>query len=149
MRAVVQRVSRAAVSVAGEEIGRINTGLLVFLGVAANDTMKDVDFLASKIVGLRCFMDESSKFNLSVRDVNGGILVISQFTLLGDCRRGKRPSFSEAAPPEKAESLYNAFLDALREKGVPVASGRFRAHMEIDSCNDGPVTLLLDSEKRF
>ncbi|HBT48084.1 MAG TPA: D-tyrosyl-tRNA(Tyr) deacylase [Peptococcaceae bacterium] len=149
MRAVVQRVSRARVIAGGEEIGGIGPGLLVFLGVGIGDTVQDARYLAEKIAGLRIFADEEGKLNLAVKDVGGGVLVVSQFTLYGDCRKGRRPSFTEAAPPAVAEELYREFISAVEEQGLKVASGRFQAHMEVELVNDGPVTLLLDSGKLF
>lgn len=145
MRAVVQRVSRAQVSVEGELCSRIGKGMLVLLGVAADDTAADAEKLAQKIAGLRIFEDAQQKMNLSLGDVGGQMLVVSQFTLVGDCRKGRRPSFTDAAGPELAERLYQVFVSAVAAQGVPVATGRFRAHMEVELVNDGPVTLLLDS----
>jgi len=145
MRAVVQRVSRAQVSVDGELCSQIGKGMLVLLGVAADDTPAEAEKLAQKIAGLRIFEDAQQKMNLSLSDVGGQMLVVSQFTLLGDCRKGRRPSFTDAAGPELAETLYEVFVKAVAAQGVPVATGRFRAHMEVELVNDGPVTLLLDS----
>lgn len=149
MRAVVQRVSEASVKVAGREVGRVGRGLLVFLGVGQGDSQQDADALAQKSVQLRCFQDGDSKFNLSLADVGGGLLAVSQFTLYGDCRRGRRPSFSNAAPPDVAVPLYERFVAAVRALGVEAAMGEFGAHMEVALVNDGPVTLLLDSKKAF
>ncbi|MGI9953480.1 D-aminoacyl-tRNA deacylase [Moorellaceae bacterium AZ2] len=149
MRAVVQRVLRGRVTVEGEEIGAIGPGLLVFLGVRSGDTAEEAVYLAEKIAGLRVFADQEGKLNLSVKDVGGEVLVVSQFTLYGDCRKGRRPSFTEAAPPEAAEELYGVFIAAMRKQGLKVASGRFQAHMQVELVNDGPVTLLLDSSKLF
>jgi D-tyrosyl-tRNA(Tyr) deacylase len=146
MRTVVQRVNRASVSVEGQITGQIGQGLLVFLGGGRNDTPKDVDFLADKITHLRVFEDADGKMNLSVKDIGGGILLISQFTLYGDCRKGRRPDFTAAAPPASANMLYEQMIAALRQNGVPVQTGVFAAHMEIDSLNDGPVTILLDTQ---
>ncbi|NTV15637.1 MAG: D-tyrosyl-tRNA(Tyr) deacylase [Desulfobulbaceae bacterium] len=149
MRAVVQRVSRASVSVTGEVTGEIGSGLLVLVGIGAGDSEKDAVYLADKVFNLRIFADSSDKMNLSVQDIGGAILVVSQFTLHGDCRKGRRPSYNEAAPPSMAESLYEHFVKALRNLGAPVATGRFQAMMEVSLTNDGPVTILLDSEKKF
>ncbi|GMV93615.1 MAG: D-aminoacyl-tRNA deacylase [Candidatus Hydrogenedentota bacterium] len=149
MRAVVQRVLESSVSVDGRTVGRIGKGLLVLLGVAEDDGEQDAQYLADKIVGLRCFSDSDSKFNLSIEDVGGGVLAISQFTLFGDCRRGRRPSFTSAARPEKAVPLYESFVTSLRERGLTVETGEFGAHMDVHLVNDGPVTLLLDSKKVF
>lgn len=149
MRAVLQRVTRAQVSVDGEVIGKIGTGLVVLLGVAHEDTKLDADQLAEKIINLRLFEDEAGKTNISTSDVKGGLLVISQFTLLADCRSGRRPSFTAAAPPEVANDLYEAFVAACRRSGMPVETGRFRANMQVELVNDGPVTVLLDSKKSF
>jgi D-tyrosyl-tRNA(Tyr) deacylase len=146
MRTVVQRVNRASVSVEGQITGQIGQGLLVFLGVGRNDTPKDITILADKITHLRVFEDADGKMNLSVKDIGGGILLISQFTLYGDCRKGRRPDFTAAAPPASANMLYEQMIAALRQNGVPVQTGVFAAHMEIDSLNDGPVTILLDTQ---
>lgn len=147
MKAVVQRVAGARVEVAGEVVGAIDRGLLVYLGVAIGDELRDVEWLAEKVRGLRIFEDEQGKMNRDVGDVGGGVLVISQFTLLGDCRRGRRPSFSGAMPPETAERLYESFVATVRAKGVPVETGRFRADMKVHSLNDGPITMLIDSRE--
>jgi len=149
LRAVVQRVSRAQVTVAGEITGEIGCGFLVLLGVAEDDTQDDVIFLAAKIAGLRVFEDEAGKMNLSLADVGGRMLVVSQFTLLGDCRKGRRPSFIAAAPPERADQLYQSFVAEVGGHGIEVATGRFQQHMDVELVNDGPVTLLLDSRKLF
>ncbi|WP_456370269.1 D-aminoacyl-tRNA deacylase [Thermodesulfatator atlanticus] len=149
MRAVIQRVKEAAVSVNGEEISRIGQGFLVLLGVSKEDTTKDVSYLARKIVGLRVFEDQAGKLNLSLKDVEGEVLLVSNFTLYGDCRKGNRPSFDKAAPPEQAEKLYLELAEELMSYGIPVKTGKFRAMMEISLINDGPVTLLLDSKKVF
>ena len=149
MRAVVQRVHEASVSVDGEIIGAIERGLLLFLGVDLDDDERAAAMMAEKVAGLRCFEDEASKFNLSVEDVGGSILAISQFTLHGDCRKGRRPSFTQAARPEKATPLYEAVVRLLRERGIRVETGSFGAHMEVSSINDGPVTLLIDTKKGF
>lgn len=149
MRAVVQRVSRARVSVQGEVTGEIATGLLVLLGIAEGDSTSDVAYLAEKIVGLRIFPDDEGKMNRSLMDIGGELLVVSQFTLLGDCRKGRRPSFIEAARPEQAIPLYRAFVEAVQRLGIRVAEGRFQEHMLVELVNDGPVTLLVDSRKVF
>jgi D-tyrosyl-tRNA(Tyr) deacylase len=141
----VQRVSRAQVTIAGEIVGRIDRGFLVLLGVAESDTQDDAVFLAQKIAGLRAFEDDAGKMNLALADVGGRALVVSQFTLLGDCRKGRRPSFIQAARPEKARSLYKCFVAELRGAGIEVETGRFQAHMDVELVNDGPVTLLIDS----
>jgi D-tyrosyl-tRNA(Tyr) deacylase len=147
MRACLQRVARAEVVVAGESIARIGRGLVVLLGVAGDDTADDAAALAAKIVVLRVFDDDAGRMNLALADVAGELLAVSQFTLLGDCRRGRRPSFTAAAPPEQAELLYEAFVAECRRHGARVATGRFRAHMTVSLDNDGPVTLLLDSRE--
>lgn len=149
MRAVVQRVTRAKVTVDGEIVGEIKQGLVVLLGVARDDSSADVEYLASKIVALRIFDDEAGKMNRSVKDIDGGILVVSQFTLYGDVRRGLRPSWIDAAAPEVAKPLYEAFLDHLKELIGEVAAGSFRSLMQVELVNDGPVTILLDSRKQF
>jgi D-aminoacyl-tRNA deacylase len=149
MRACVQRVSEASVTVAGEVVGRIGRGLVVLLGVAADDSSEDVRYLAEKIVELRIFPDEVGKMNRSLGECSGAMLVVSQFTLLGDCRKGRRPSFIDAAPPELGERLYQDFVAAVVAKGIEVATGQFRQHMDVALVNDGPVTLLLDSKKTF
>jgi D-tyrosyl-tRNA(Tyr) deacylase len=144
MRAVLQRVSRAAVRVQGQTIGQIERGLLVLLGVACGDTVDDARWLAEKIVSLRVFNDDAGKMNLDLQEVQGSLLVVSQFTLLGDCRKGRRPSFVAAAPPETAIPLYEAFIQGARALGIPVQTGRFGAMMEVELVNDGPVTLILE-----
>ena len=149
MRAVVQRVKEAMVKVEGQVTGSIQNGFLVYLGVGSTDGESDAEYLSEKIAGLRVFEDETGKMNLSLEQGKGSLLVVSQFTLYGDCRRGKRPSFSEAAPPEKAESLYQYFIQKSRERGLSVETGLFQAMMEVCSINDGPVTILLDSQKNF
>jgi D-tyrosyl-tRNA(Tyr) deacylase len=149
MRAVVQRVREASVTVDGQEIARIGRGLLVYLGVGDADADADVAWLAEKIAHLRLFEDERSNMNLSVMDVAGEALVVSQFTLYGDCRRGRRPSFDAAMPPEKAEPIYERFVRALAAQNVPTRAGRFRAMMDVASVNWGPVTVMLDSGKAF
>ena len=145
MRACIQRVRRASVSVAGEICGSIGQGMLVLLGVAIDDTEVDAQWLAKKIAGLRIFEDSQEKMNRSLSDMGGSMLVVSQFTLLGDCRRGRRPDFIAAAPPELAEKLYQVFIAAVIEQGIPVATGRFRQHMQVELVNDGPVTLIVES----
>ena len=145
MRACIQRVSRARVTVAGEVSGRIGTGMLVLLGVGVDDTEADARQLAKKLSGLRIFEDHEGKMNLALADVGGAMLVVSQFTLLGDCRKGRRPSFVAAARPELAEKLYAVFVEAARQHGIEVATGRFRRHMQVELVNDGPVTLLVES----
>ncbi len=147
MKAVIQRVKSARVSVEGTTKGEIEHGLLVFLGVGKGDTPEDADYLASKISGLRVFSDTHGKFNRSVRDVEGRVLVVSQFTLFGDCRKGRRPSFTDAAPPEVAQDLYDYFIQRLGQDDLSVESGVFQAMMEVHLINDGPVTILLDSRK--
>lgn len=147
MRAVLQRVSRASVTVGGEVIGQIGRGILVLLGVEPDDTDEDARHLSDKTIALRIFDDADGKMNLSLEEIGGSLLVVSQFTLLGDCRKGRRPRFIGAAPPELAEKLYNTFIAAAGSKGVPIATGRFRAMMEVELVNDGPVTLLLESRK--
>ncbi|HET6436480.1 MAG TPA: D-aminoacyl-tRNA deacylase [Anaeromyxobacter sp.] len=149
MRAVVERVSRAEVRVGGVVTGAVGRGLLVLVGVARGDGPQDARALAEKLAGLRIFEDPEGKMNLSVAEVGGGLLVVSQFTLLGDARKGNRPSFTEAAPPEEANALYQSVCQLLRDKALPVAEGVFRAHMEVDLVNDGPVTILLDTRKLF
>jgi D-aminoacyl-tRNA deacylase len=145
MRACLQRVSAAQVVVAGEVVGQIATGLVVLLGVAHDDDERDVKTLADKIAGLRVFNDEAGKMNRSLADAAGSMLVVSQFTLLADCTHGRRPSFTSAAPAELAERLYDRFVARVRELGVPVATGKFRQHMDVTLTNDGPVTLVIDS----
>jgi D-tyrosyl-tRNA(Tyr) deacylase len=149
MRAVVQRVSRAKVTVNGEVTGEIGTGLLVLLGVGQGDTRAEADYLADKIVGLRIFEDAGGKMNLSVVDVGGGVLAVSQFTLYGDVRRGKRPSFDAAAPPQQARELYEYFVGKVRAAGLRCETGRFQEMMQVELVNAGPVTILLDSAKTF
>jgi D-tyrosyl-tRNA(Tyr) deacylase len=145
MRAVVQRVSRAGVTVDGEVVGAVGRGLLVLLGVGPADTEAESRWLADKVVGLRIFPDHEGKMNRDVAAAGGGVLVVSQFTLYGDCRKGRRPSFIAAAPPGVAEPLYEAFVAAVRAQGVPAATGRFGAMMQVELVNDGPVTLLVDT----
>ncbi len=149
MRAVVQRVKRASVKVGNEITGEIGSGLLVLLGVAQEDTEADADYLAEKIAGLRIFEDDAGKMNLSIVDLGGAVLAVSQFTLFGDVRRGKRPSFDAAARPERARELYQYFVERVRQAGLRCALGRFQAMMEVELVNSGPVTILLDSKKLF
>lgn len=148
MRAVVQRVSQSRVTVAGETTGEIGIGLLVLLGVGTADQEKDADYLAEKILNLRIFEDDQQKMNRSLIDIGGALLAVSQFTLLGDCRKGRRPSFVAAGPPDLAEHLYEHFVTQVRNRGVLVETGRFRAMMAVSLVNDGPVTLVLDSPSR-
>ena len=145
MKALLQRVAKSSVTVEGRPVGRIAGGLVVLLGVADGDCEKDAEYLADKIVNLRIFSDDRSKFNLSTLNVPGELLVISQFTLLADTRKGRRPGFSAAAPPEKAETLYNYFVKRLKQTGLKVETGEFGAHMMVEIANDGPVTIMLDS----
>ncbi len=145
MKALLQRVTQASVTVNGEIMGKISGGLVVFLGVANGDTIKDAQYLAQKTVDLRIFTDNQGKFNLSCVDIKGEILIISQFTLLADARKGRRPSFTGAAPPEQAEDLFNKYVEQVRATGLRVETGKFQAHMMVDLCNDGPVTIMLDS----
>jgi D-aminoacyl-tRNA deacylase len=146
MRAVVQRVTRARVVIDGETVAEIEQGLLVLLGVTHDDTAENAVWLADKIVGLRIFNDADGKMNRAVGDIGGGVLVVSQFTLYGDCRKGRRPSFIDAARPEVAIPLYETFVNAVKALGLPVATGRFGAMMQVELVNDGPVTLILDSK---
>ena len=147
MRAVLQRVTQASVSVAGETVGKIDAGLLVLLGVGQQDTADDVAYMVTKTVNLRVFEDAAGLMNLSIRDTGGQVLVVSQFTLYGDCRKGRRPSFSCAAGPDHARKLYHTYIEGLQAAGLTVASGTFQAMMDIALVNNGPVTLLLDSSK--
>lgn len=149
MRAVIQRVSRAKVTVDSEITGEIRRGLLVLLGVGAGDARADADYLADKIIGLRIFEDAGGKMNLSVAEVEGAVLVVSQFTLYGDVRRGKRPSFDGAAPPQVARELYEYFVERIRGAGLRCETGRFQEMMQVELVNEGPVTILLDSAKGF
>ena len=147
MRAVVQRVRESSVEIEGEVISQIGSGLLVLLGVAREDQGTDAEYLAAKISNLRIFEDENGKMNRSLLDTGGGMLVVSQFTLLGDCRKGRRPSFVSAAGPEKANELYEYFVQEVRQLGIPIATGRFRAMMAVALINEGPVTLIVESRK--
>jgi D-tyrosyl-tRNA(Tyr) deacylase len=149
MRAVVQRVKRAEVRVRSKVIGRIGHGLLVLVGIGKKDSLATGETLAAKIVQLRIFSDHEGRMNLDVREARGEILAVSEFTLYGDCRRGRRPSYTDAAPPEEALPLYNAFIESLKSLGVRVETGEFRAMMDVELINDGPVTLLLDTERTF
>ena len=149
MRAVIQRVSRASVKVDGELTGEISKGLLVLLGVAQEDGVADADYLAEKVSGLRIFEDEAGNMNLSVGEIGGAVLAVSQFTLFGDVRRGKRPSFDAAARPEQARALYEHFVERIRALGLRCETGRFQEMMEVELVNTGPVTILLDSKKMF
>jgi D-aminoacyl-tRNA deacylase len=149
MRAVVQRVARAQVQVEGKTVGAIGRGLLVYLGVAAGDNETDARSMAEKIAGLRIFPDDADKMNLSVVDVGGAVLAVSQFTLMGDCRKGRRPGFDAAAEPARANELYELFCTALAAGDIKVERGKFRANMQVESTNDGPVTMLLDSTRLF
>lgn len=148
MRLLIQRVTEATVTVDGRATGSIRTGLLVFLGIAGNDTSADADYLVGKLLGLRVFSDEAGKMNRSVNEVGGALLIVSQFTLYGDCRKGRRPSFDQAAPPDLAHSLYEYFVQAARRGPAPVETGIFQATMEVTLVNQGPVTILIDSADR-
>ena len=148
MKALLQRVVEASVRVGGEVVGEIGWGLVVFVGIAQGDTERDVNYLCDKIINLRIFADESSKFNLSVLETKGDILVISQFTLLADTRKGRRPSFAEAASPDEAEALFNLLVDRLRDTSLKVGTGRFQQHMLVEIHNDGPVTVALDTREK-
>lgn len=149
MRAVIQRVNEASVTVDQQTVGAIGQGLMVLLGVAQGDTSQEAKALAEKTAGLRIFEDDAGKMNRSVEEIGGSLLVVSQFTLLGDCRKGRRPGFTDAASPELADQLYEEYVAALRSRGVNVATGVFRADMQVALVNDGPVTMLLDSRKQF
>lgn len=149
MRAVVQRVSSSNVKVDEEVTGQINRGLLVLLAVSNDDELKDIDYMVDKIVNLRIFEDENDKMNLSLLDIGGELLVVSQFTLFGDCRKGRRPGFSDAARPEMADDYYIKFVEKARSLGIKTETGKFRSHMMVELVNDGPVTLLIDSKKVF
>lgn len=149
MRSVIQRVTRASVEVQGETLGKIGKGLLVLLGVSDDDTDTDLEYMAEKISGLRIFEDEDEKMNLSIANIGGEFLVVSQFTLYGDCRKGKRPSFTAAGRPDYANEMYEKFVSVLRKKGFSVQTGKFGADMKVELVNDGPVTLLIDSKKTF
>lgn len=149
MKALLQRVTGASVSVGGEVVGRIGQGLVVFVGVASGDTEKDARYLAEKTANLRIFADEAGKFNLSALDIKGELLLVSQFTLMADTRKGRRPSFVDAAPPAQAEQLFEQFVEQARSTGLKVETGRFQQHMQVEIHNDGPVTILLDSKEKL
>ncbi len=149
MRAIIQRVTEASVVVEGEMVGQIGKGLLVFLGIGHDDDEKDLDYMVDKITGLRIFEDSDDKMNLSLMDIQGEILIVSQFTLYGDVRKGKRPSFTLSAGPEKGLDYYNRFIGKIREKNIKYGTGEFGADMKVSLLNDGPVTIMLDSEKNF
>jgi len=149
LKALVQRVSKASVSVDSKVIGAIGRGLVVLVGVTTGDTEKDIDYLVDKVANLRIFSDEAGRFNISALEINGEILLISQFTLLADTRKGRRPSFTGAAPLEQAESLFSLFVERMRGTGLTVSTGRFQAHMLVEIHNDGPVTIMLDSKEKF
>lgn len=149
MRAVIQRVREAEAEVGGEVVGKIGAGLLVLIGVGKDDVERDLEYVADKVLGLRVFEGDLGKMNLSIMDVKGEILAVSQFSLYGDCRKGRRPSFNESASPDIAEKLYNLFIEKIKDRGVRVETGRFRAIMDVHLINSGPVTILLDSRKVF
>jgi D-tyrosyl-tRNA(Tyr) deacylase len=149
MKALLQRVTGASVSIAGEEVGRIGQGLVVFVGVSAGDAEKDIDYLVQKTVNMRIFSDKAGRFNLSALDIGGELLLVSQFTLLADTRKGRRPSFTDAAPPDEADKLFDEFVRQARTTGLRVATGRFQEHMQVEIHNDGPVTIMLDSKEKF
>ncbi len=149
MKALLQRVTGASVSIAGEEVGNIGRVLVVFVGIASGDAEKDVRYLVQKIAGLSIFADEEGRFNLSALDIEGELLVVSQFTLLADTRKGRRPSFTEAAPIEQAKALFEQFVEQARSTGLKVETGRFQQYMQVEIHNDGPVTILLDSREKF
>jgi D-tyrosyl-tRNA(Tyr) deacylase len=148
MRLVIQRVTEASVTVSGSTVGSIGRGLVVLIGIAKDDTESDADYLIDKVLGLRIFPDADGKMNLNVKDAGGALLLISQFTLYGDCTRGRRPSFDQAAPPGRAAVLYNHFVETAEKRGVGTAAGVFQAHMQVSLINDGPVTILMDSAAR-
>jgi D-tyrosyl-tRNA(Tyr) deacylase len=149
MRAVVQRVTHAKVTVGEQVVGSIGQGLLVLIGVGQGDTEADAAYIASKVAGLRIFSDDQGKMNLGITDIGGSILAVSQFTLYGDARKGRRPSYSSSAPPEQAEQLYQQTVQLLRDAGMRVETGQFQTMMQVELCNDGPVTILLDSQRLF
>jgi D-tyrosyl-tRNA(Tyr) deacylase len=148
VKALIQRVTGASVSVGGEVVGSIGRGLVVLVGVASGDSDKDIQYLAQKMVNLRIFADEADKFNLSALDIRGELLLVSQFTLLADTRKGRRPSFTEAAPPPQAEELFQKLVDEVKASGLKVATGRFQQYMQLEIHNDGPVTIMLDSREK-
>ena len=149
MKALLQRVTAASVSISSNEVGRIGRGLVVFIGVAAGDSQRDVDYLVQKTVNLRIFSDRSGKFNLSALDIGGELLLVSQFTLLADTRKGRRPSFTDAAPLDKAEKLFDEFVRQARVTGLKIETGRFQQYMQVEIYNDGPVTIMLDSRDKY
>lgn len=149
MRAVIQRVTRASVEIEGHEKSSISHGVVVFLGIHRSDTEKQIDWMIDKIVNLRIFPDPSGKMNISLADINAEMLIVSQFTLYGDCRKGRRPGYSDAAPPDIAASIYERFIEKAKQRNCSIATGTFQAMMQVNLVNDGPVTLLLDSDKRF
>jgi D-tyrosyl-tRNA(Tyr) deacylase len=149
MKALLQRVDRASVSVSGRVTGSIQKGLVALIGIADNDTEKDIDYITDKVINLRIFPDEEGKFNLSLFDLGYGILLVSQFTLLADTRKGRRPSFIQAAPPEKARDLFDKLVDIIKSKGVEVQTGEFQQHMIVEIINNGPVTIMLDSKEKI
>jgi D-tyrosyl-tRNA(Tyr) deacylase len=149
VKALLQRVSEASVSVGGEVVGKIGRGVVVLVGVAQGDSEKDARYLAQRTVNLRIFSDEASKFNLSALDIGGELLIVSQFTLLADTRKGRRPSFTDAAPPSQAEELFSLFVSEAKASGLKVETGRFQQHMQLEIHNDGPVTIMLDSREKF
>lgn len=149
MRAVIQRVKHASVDVNGIKTGTISKGIVTFLGIHRSDDRQEITWMADKIINLRIFPDPDGKMNISLADINAEMLIVSQFTLYADCRKGRRPGYSGAAPPEIAEPIYNRFVDEVRKKGINAATGRFQAMMDVTLVNDGPVTLLLDSEQKF
>jgi len=149
MKALLQRVTAASVSISGNEVGRIGRGLVVFIGVVAGDIERDIDYLVQKTVNLRIFSDRSGKFNLSALDIGGELLLVSQFTLLADTRKGRRPSFTDAAPPDEAEKLFDEFVRQARVTGLKIETGHFQQYMQVEIHNDGPVTIMLDSRDKF
>ena len=149
MKALVQRVSYASVTVGGEKVGEIGRGLVIFLGVATGDTEEDAQYLMQKVINLRIFSDDADKFNLTAADIGGSLMLVSQFTLLADTRRGRRPSFTGAAPPEEAARLFNYCVDLARSSGLNIATGRFQQYMQVEIHNDGPVTIMIDSQDRL